>query len=91
MAKMSVLWYNIISKGGGKMKHIEISSEYITIGQLLKYIGIVVNGGEIKEFLINNDVFLNNILVKERGKKVYPGSVVTVFGKTFLVKGKNVD
>ena len=91
MAKMSVLWYNIISKGGGKMKHIEISSEYITIGQLLKYIGIVVNGGEIKEFLINNDVFLNNILVKERGKKVYSGSVVTVFGKTFLVKGKNVD
>ena len=73
------------------MKHVEISSEYITIGQLLKYIGIVVNGGEIKEFLINNDVFLNNILVKERGKKVYPGSVVTVFGKTFLVKGKNVD
>ncbi len=73
------------------MKHVEISSEYITIGQLLKYIGIVVNGGEIKEFLINNDVFLNNILVKERGKKVYPGFVVTVFGKTFLVKGKNVD
>ncbi len=73
------------------MKHVEISSEYITIGQLLKYIGIVVNGGEIKEFLINNDVFLNNILVKERGKKVYPGSVVTVLGKTFLVKGKNVD
>ena len=73
------------------MKHVEISSEYITIGQLLKYIGIVINGGEIKEFLINNDVFLNNILVKERGKKVYPGSVVTVLGKTFLVKGKNVD
>ena len=33
------------------MKEIKIHSEYITLGQLIKYLGIVNTGGEIKVFL----------------------------------------
>lgn len=90
MAKNLILWYNNTSKGGGNMNSVFITTEYITIGQLLKLVGVVTNGGEIKHFIAENDVFLDGKLIKERGKKVYPGSVVSVFDTSYTVKSENV-
>ena len=35
-------------------KKIEISTEYITLGQFLKFAGIVRSGALAKEYIINN-------------------------------------
>lgn len=73
------------------MKELKISSEYITIGQLLKLNGYIVNGGEAKVFLAIEKVLLDGIRVSERGKKVYPGTVVTICEDKIRVVSANGD
>ena len=67
------------------MKEIKIHSEYITLGQLIKYLGIVDTGGEIKVFLSENSVFVNEMPENRRGKKLYPGDFVQISGKKFKI------
>lgn len=67
------------------MKEIKIHSEYITLGQLIKYLGIVNTGGEIKVFLSENSVFVNETPENRRGKKLYPGDFVQISGKKFKI------
>lgn len=67
------------------MKEIKIHSEYITLGQLIKYLGIVNTGGEIKVFLSENSVFVNEMPENRRGKKLYPGDFVQISGKKFKI------
>ena len=42
------------------MKNIEIKDEYITLGQFLKIADLISTGGEVKEFLLKNEVFVND-------------------------------
>ncbi len=67
------------------MKEIKIHSEYITLGQLIKYLGIVNTGGEIKVFLSENSVFVNEMPENRRGKKLYPGDFVQISSKKFKI------
>ena len=67
------------------MREITIKTEFITLGQLLKYAGIIGNGGEIKAFLAQNDVFINGIQDQRRGKKVFPGDKVAVLDIILVV------
>jgi len=60
------------------MKIIKINSPFITLGQLLKYTNIIQNGGEVKFYLMENDVFINGVLDVRRGKKIYPGDIVKI-------------
>ncbi|MCK4552237.1 MAG: S4 domain-containing protein YaaA [Tenericutes bacterium] len=60
------------------MKQILIKTEYITLGQLLKYLSIVGSGGEVKIYLQNYEIFLNNEPENRRGKKIYPGDQVLI-------------
>lgn len=52
------------------MKKIKIVSESINLGQFLKFSGTISNGGEAKFFLEDNDVIVNGVVEKRRGKKV---------------------
>lgn len=72
------------------MKKINISSEYITLGQFLKYIGIIDCGSYAKQFLMENLVLINNEQDQRRGRKIYPGDVVEVLKKQYEVN-KIVD
>ncbi len=66
-------------KVGGKMEeHIEISTDYIPLGQFLKLANILESGGMIKVFLQENGVYVNDELETRRGKKLYPGDTVVV-------------
>lgn len=67
------------------MKEIKIHSEYITLGQLIKFLGIVNTGGEIKVFLSENSVFVNETPENRRGKKLYPGDFVQISSKKFKI------
>ncbi len=65
------------------IEEVQIKDEYITIGQLLKLVNIVGSGGEVKTFLNDFDVYVNTQKHKctQRGKKLYPGDVVTIDGE----------
>ena len=55
-----------------------ITSEFITLGQFLKYENIIESGGNVKFFLEEVPVYINNERDNRRGRKLYPGDVVTI-------------
>lgn len=67
------------------MEKINITSEYITLGQFLKFVGIVDCGSYAKQFLIENEVLINDAIDNRRGRKIYPGDVVVVLNKRYEV------
>lgn len=67
------------------MKEVSIRTEYILLGQMLKYAGIIGNGGESKSFLANNVVKINGVLDNRRGKKLYNDDVVEVLGVKYKI------
>jgi S4 domain protein YaaA len=67
------------------MEKINISSEYITLGQFLKYVGIIDCGSYAKQFLLDNKVWINGEQDQRRGRKIYPGDVVKVLNKSYEV------
>ncbi len=68
------------------MKKIEIDTEFIKLGQLLKLAGIADSGAHAKMLILNNEVMLNNVVENQRGKKVYKGDIVVVEGNSFKVE-----
>lgn len=60
------------------MDKITIHTEFIKLGQLLKYASIVGNGSDAKLIIADGLVTVNDNVVHERGKKIYPGDVVVV-------------
>lgn len=71
------------------MQKIIINSEHITLGQFLKFTNLISSGGEVKYFLENNVVFVNEIPENRRGKKLFPGDLVKVNDKIFEIKCLN--
>ncbi|MGI6360089.1 MAG: RNA-binding S4 domain-containing protein [Acholeplasmatales bacterium] len=66
------------------MEHFEINGLFITLGQFLKAALIISSGGMIKHFLDENEVILNGVEEKRRGKKIYPGDILLVNGVKYL-------
>ncbi|HHU55717.1 MAG TPA: S4 domain-containing protein YaaA [Acholeplasmataceae bacterium] len=59
------------------MKLVTIKTEFITLGQFLKFVHIIASGAEAKSFLQINDVFVNEELERRRGRKLYPGDTIS--------------
>ena len=55
-----------------------ITSEYITLGQFLKFENIIESGGNVKFFLEEIPVYINNERDNRRGRKLYPGDVIVI-------------
>ncbi len=71
------------------MKTIAISTEYITLGQLLKLADCIHTGGEAKVFLQETKVLVNGEAENRRGRKLVPGDTVEVEGcGSFAVSGR---
>ncbi|MGI6393026.1 MAG: S4 domain-containing protein YaaA [Candidatus Izemoplasmatales bacterium] len=70
------------------MKTIQINTPFITLGQLLKFAGIINNGGEAKGFLRANRITINDEVDNRRGKKIHPGDKVTINDKIELLISK---
>lgn len=60
------------------MKTLKITTEYITLQQLLKIENFISSGGEAKYYLQDNLVYVNNELENRRGRKLYPNDIVIV-------------
>ena len=67
------------------MVDVKITSEYITLGQFIKYVGIISNGAEAKIFLATNEAYVNGELDTRRGRKLYPNDVVKINNQVFRI------
>ena len=67
------------------MKELKINTEFITLQQFLKIENIISSGGEAKYFLAENEVFVNGELENRRGRKLYHGYSIKVFGKEYSI------
>lgn len=60
------------------MKKVKITTEYITLGQFLKFTGLIRSGALAKEYLIVNNVLVNDEKEDRRGKKLYKGYIIVI-------------
>lgn len=68
------------------MKPVKINTEYITLQQFLKMENIISSGGEAKFFLAEHVVLLNQEPESRRGKKLYPGDIIVVLKKEYVIE-----
>ena len=66
--------------GAKRLKTIEIQTEYITLGQMLKVADCISTGGEAKHFLQTKQITVNDGAENRRGRKLYDGDIVSVEG-----------
>lgn len=62
------------------MNELSITSEFVTLGQLLKMTDAIDSGGMAKWFLHEHDVFVNGEIERRRGKKIKDGDLVNIPG-----------
>lgn len=69
---------------------IYIKDDSITIGQLLKKIGLIQTGGGAKFYLESNKVLINNKKPEGRNTKVKNGDLLIINSNIFIVKKETV-
>lgn len=62
------------------MEQFQFYGEFITLGQFLKTQNIVYSGGEIKSFLMETTVLVNQERETRRGRKLRSGDNVAIAG-----------
>lgn len=63
------------------MKKVQISTDYITLGQMLKLADCIDSGGAVKAFLAETAIQVNGEPEDRRGRKLYRGDRVAVEGR----------
>lgn len=69
------------------MEAIEITDEFIKLGQALKLAGLVSSGVEAKIVIQNGEVTVNGEVDIRRGRKLYPQDVFAFNGQEVTVIG----
>ncbi|RRC91905.1 RNA-binding S4 domain-containing protein [Erysipelotrichaceae bacterium OH741_COT-311] len=64
---------------------IHITSEYITLGQLLKLTDYIQSGGQAKCMVKQLNITVNNAKEDRRGRKLYHGDIVVIEGSTYQI------
>ncbi len=68
-----------------KQTEIKITTEYITLGQFLKYVGLIDEGWQAKIYLRDVEVLVDGEVETRRGRKLRGGEIVEAEGKRFVV------
>ena len=73
-----------------KQKRVPISihTDFITLGQLLKFADIVGSGSEAKFYLANHKIVVNNELDNRRGRKLRNGDNVEIENVVYEIISK---
>jgi ribosome-associated protein len=67
-------------------KKVEISTDYITLGQFLKLAEVIQTGGMAKWFVSEHEIYVNGEPENRRGKKLVNKDIVDIPGfGTFIV------
>ena len=72
------------------MMVIEITTDMIRLGQMLKVCGIAENGGAAKAMIQDGLVKVNDEVTLQRGKQIVPGDIVKVMDHEILVQRETV-
>ena len=89
MKAIFILYYLLILiKMIAEMEAIEISDEFIKLGQALKLANLVSSGVEAKIVVQNGEVKVNGEVDTRRGRKLYPQDVFEYDGKQVTVIGE---
>ncbi|MCQ2747793.1 MAG: RNA-binding S4 domain-containing protein [Mycoplasmoidaceae bacterium] len=59
-------------------KKVKITSDFITLAQLLKFADVISSGGEAKSFLANNTIKINDVIDNRRRRKLFVGDQVVI-------------
>lgn len=65
---------------------VRITTEYITLTQLLKEENIISSGGQAKYYLMDFPVLLNGETENRRGKKLYDHDEIVIDGETYTIE-----
>jgi ribosome-associated protein YbcJ (S4-like RNA binding protein) len=72
------------------MKQVEIEikkdQEFITLGQFLKFVNIISNGGQAKMFLEDHDIYIDDAIEKRRGRKIYRNMTITFLETRYILR-----
>lgn len=60
------------------MDEVVIKTKFIKLQQLLKLAGVTSQGSDVKLYIKENKIMVNDVLTTERGKKIYHGDIVIV-------------
>ena len=71
-----------------KRVQIKINTEYITLGQFLKFANVVDSGSEAKFYLATHKILINKELDNRRGRKLRPGDIVEIENETYEIISK---
>lgn len=70
------------------MEAVQISDEYIKLGQAMKLAGLVDSGLEAKIVIQNGEVKVNGETDTRRGRKLYAQDVFEYQGKQIIIIGE---
>ena len=65
---------------------IEIKGDFIKLDALMKFASLVASGGEAKTAIGDGLVSVNGEVCTMRGKKIYPGDIVSFCGQDLTVR-----
>ncbi len=68
-----------------EVKEITIRTDYITLGQLLKFANVVIEGGDAKAYLASTKILVNGEDENRRGKKLRDGDVIELPSVTLKI------
>jgi ribosome-associated protein len=57
---------------------VEIETSEITLGQFLKFADIIGSGGDVKWFLSEHTIYVNDVAENRRGRKLHHGDFVRI-------------
>lgn len=67
------------------MKSVKITSEFITLGQFLKFANIIDSGAMAKDYLKTTKIIVNEQEENRRGRKLYPGYIIQIEKTTYII------
>ena len=68
------------------MERIVIKTDYIKLEALLKFSALTSSGGEAKTVIGEGLVGVNGETCLQRGRKIYPGDIVSFCGAELMVE-----
>lgn len=74
---------------GDYMKEIVIHTEYITLGQFLKYVNAVDSGAVAKMIIQDGQVLVNGEVEVRRGKKLRDNDQISFDGINYMIKNED--
>ncbi|WMJ77993.1 MULTISPECIES: RNA-binding S4 domain-containing protein [unclassified Sedimentibacter] len=67
------------------MEKVIISTEFIKLDQLLKFVNAVEGGGMAKNVILDGLVKVNGEVMLQRGKKLREGDIVDFGGERYII------